>query len=82
MISEGSFSVQYIQQQTACPQFLEALQSMIGQQVAIQTGMHVQQGILTAAFPDLVVLEVCQVPFYYRLEEIIWVSPVLMNHRG
>ena len=62
-----------------CPTFVEAMQSLLNHPVAVQTGKHVQQGILTAVFPDLLVLEVCQIPFYFRVEEIVWVSPVLMK---
>ena len=69
-----------MQHTATCPQFLEAMQSLVGQQVAIQTGMHVQQGVLTAAFPDFVVLEICGVPFYFRVEEIVWISPIFMQN--
>jgi len=56
--------------------FLEAMQSLVGKNVAIQTGLNVKQGLLVAVFPDLVVLEVCQVPFYYRVADITWVTPL------
>ena len=56
--------------------FYEAMQSLVGKNVAIQTGLNVKQGLLVAAFPDLVVLEVCQVPFYYRVADITWVTPL------
>ena len=56
--------------------FYEAMQSLVGKNVAIQTGLNVKQGLLVAVFPDLVVLEVCQVPFYYRVADITWVTPL------
>ena len=56
--------------------FYEAMQSLVGKNVAIQTGLNAKQGLLVAAFPDLVVLEVCQVPFYYRVADITWVTPL------
>ena len=56
--------------------FLEAMQSLVGKNVAIQTGLNVKQGLLVAVFPDFVVLEVCQVPFYYRVADITWVTPL------
>ena len=61
---------------TARNPFYEAMQSLVGKNVAIQTGLNVKQGLLVAAFPDLVILEVCHVPFYYRVEEITWVTPL------
>ena len=61
--------------------FYEAMQSLVGKNVAIQTGLNVKQGLLVAVFPDLVVLEVCQVPFYYRVADITWVTPLTEHMR-
>lgn len=68
-------------QSTMTPCFLEALQSFVGQQVAIQTNNQVQQGVLTAALNDFVILEICNVPFYFQLSKITWVSPVFLSQR-
>lgn len=56
--------------------FVESVHALVGQKVVIQSGMHSKQGTLAAVFQDLVVLEVCQTPFYYRLDEITWIMPL------
>lgn len=56
--------------------WLEAIQPFLGKMVAVQqTGNRVQQGILAAICPDYIVLDVCGMPFYIRIEQIVWVTP-------
>ncbi len=58
--------------------WLEAIQPFLGQMVAVQqTGNRVQHGILAAICPDYIVLDVCRTPFYIRMEQIVWVTPVV-----
>lgn len=56
--------------------FCEAMQSLVGKHVAVKMGMNALQGVLQAVYPDLLVLDVCQTPFYIRTEEVTWVSPL------
>lgn len=57
--------------------FAATMQSLIGQMVAVQmTSNHVKQGILTMVTVDYLVLEVCRVPFYIRLNEVQWIAPL------
>lgn len=58
--------------------WLEAIQNYLGQMVAVQQeGNRVQQGILAAICPDYIVLDVCQTPFYIRIDKIVWIMPFL-----
>lgn len=64
----GSYPNQY---------WIEAIQPYLGHHVAVQqTGNHVQQGILAVVCPDYIMLDVCRTPFYIRMDQIVWVSPV------
>lgn len=61
--------------QSTNPYLYETLKAMVGQPVAVQlSAMQVQQGILRAVLPDHIVLLVCQVPFFIRMDEIVWVT--------
>ena len=61
--------------------WIEAIQPFLGQMVAVQqTGNHVQHGILAAICPDYILLDVCRTPFYIRMEQIVWVTPLMKNH--
>lgn len=62
------------------PYLYETVKMMVGQSVAVQTVKNVQQGILTSVFPDHIVVEVCNVPFFIRMEEIVWVT-LLMRRK-
>lgn len=45
--------------------------------VAVQmTSNHVKQGILKLVTLDYLLLDVCRVPFYVRLDEVQWVTPI------
>lgn len=58
------------------PYLYETLQGLIGQMIAVQqTGNHVQQGILTGVLPDHLVLDVCRIPFFIRMDQVVWVTP-------
>ncbi len=60
--------------------WLEAIQPFLGQMVAVQqTGNHVQQGVLAAICPDYIILDVCRMPFFIRIDQIVWVTPFLKN---
>ncbi|ATP41240.1 hypothetical protein CSE16_14910 [Solibacillus sp. R5-41] len=68
MVQPGNFPNYYL---------LDALQSYLGKMVAVQqTGNHVQQGILTSICPDYITLDVYGVPFFIRIEQVVWVNPL------
>lgn len=56
------------------PYLYETIKMLVGQPIVVQTVKNVQQGILTSVLPDHIVVEVCQVPFFIRIEEIVWVT--------
>lgn len=57
--------------------FAASVQALVGQMVAVQmTSNHVKQGILKLVTLDYVLLDVCRVPFYIRLDEVQWITPV------
>lgn len=60
--------------QISNPYLFETVRGLIGQQIVVQTGMHIQQGLLTAVLPDHIVVEICQTPFFIRMDEIVWIS--------
>lgn len=62
------------------PYLYETVKMMVGQSVAVQTVKNVQQGMLTSVLPDHIVVEVCHVPFFIRMEEIVWVT-LLMKRK-
>lgn len=56
--------------------FAASIQGLVGQMVAVQmTSNHVKQGTLTFVTADYLVLDVCRVPFYIRLDEVQWITP-------
>lgn len=59
------------------PYLYETVRMMVGQSVVVQTVKNVQQGILTSVLPDHIVVEVCQTPFFIRMEEIVWITLAL-----
>lgn len=57
------------------PYFNETAENFIGQKIIVQTSAKtVQQGILRYVLPQYIVLEIGQVPFFIRTEQIIWLS--------
>ncbi|KOS67895.1 tyrosyl-tRNA deacylase [Lysinibacillus contaminans] len=56
------------------PYLYETVRMLVGQPIVVQTVKNVQQGMLTSVLPDHIVVEVCQVPFFIRMEEIVWVT--------
>ena len=59
------------------PYLYETVRMMVGQSVVVQTVKNVQQGVLTSVLPDHIVVEVCQTPFFIRMEEIVWITLAL-----
>ena len=59
------------------PYLYETVRMMVGQSVVVQTVKNVQQGVLTSVLPDHIVVEVCNTPFFIRMEEIVWITLAL-----
>ncbi|MCM3359127.1 MULTISPECIES: YuzF family protein [unclassified Psychrobacillus] len=53
----------------------QAAESLIGTNIAVQTTKNILQGKLTAVAPDHLVVNVGGVPFYVRIQAIVWISP-------
>lgn len=63
--------------------FATMVQGLVGQMVAVQmTSNHVKQGVLAMVTADYVVLDVCRVPFYIRMCEVQWISPVQIRNKA
>ncbi len=60
--------------QISNPYLYETVKGLIGQQIAVQTGKNIQHGVLTAVLPDHIVIEICQTPFFIRMDEIVWIT--------
>ena len=60
--------------QISNPYLYETVKGLIGQQIAVQAGKNIQHGVLTAVLPDHIVLEICQTPFFIRMDEIVWIT--------
>ncbi len=60
--------------QMSNPYLFETARGLIGQDIVVQTGNHIQQGLLTAVLPDHIVVEICQTPFFIRMDEIVWIT--------
>lgn len=57
------------------PYFNETVKNLIGQMLTVHTSAKtVQQGILRCVLPQHIVLEIGQVPFFIRTDEIICLS--------
>ncbi len=57
------------------PYFNEIAKNLIGQMITVQTSAKiVKNGKLMHVLPHHIVLEIGQVPFSIRTEEIIWLS--------
>ena len=54
--------------------FCEMLAGAVGKMIAVQADMVIKHGVLRAVYPDHIVLEVCHVPFYIRMDKIVWIS--------
>lgn len=54
--------------------FCEMLNGAIGKMIAVQADMVIKHGVLRAVYPDHIVLDVCHVPFYIRMDKIVWIS--------
>jgi Protein of unknown function (DUF2642) len=64
------------------PYFNETAKNFIGQMLTVQTSAKtVQQGILRYVLPHHIVLEIGQVPFLIRTEEIAWLALSGANSR-
>ncbi len=55
----------------------KSAKEMIGYHVAVQTTRSVLQGKITSVTPDHIVLDVKGVPFYVRVQQIVWISPTI-----
>lgn len=54
--------------------FCEMLSGAVGKMIAVQADMVIKHGVLRAVYPDHIVLDVCHVPFYIRMDKIVWIS--------
>ncbi|MDZ5711096.1 YuzF family protein [Jeotgalibacillus haloalkalitolerans] len=57
------------------PFVYQALNSLVGTMITVQTTKNPVQGTLTSAAPDHIVIEINQVPFFIRTQQIVWISP-------
>ncbi|MBD7945261.1 MULTISPECIES: DUF2642 domain-containing protein [Psychrobacillus] len=53
----------------------QAAQSLMGTNIAVQTTKNILQGKLTMVAPDHIVVSVGGVPFYVRIQAIVWITP-------
>lgn len=66
--------VENMSMQISNPYLFETVKGLMGQQIVVQTGKNIQRGVLTSVFPDHIVLEICQTPFFIRMDEIVWIT--------
>nr|WP_254434272.1 YuzF family protein [Halobacillus sp. Marseille-Q1614] len=57
------------------PYVYQTLSSIIGQGVVVETTQGSVRGNLQTVMPDHIVVEVAEVPFFIRTQQIVWVSP-------
>lgn len=57
------------------PYMYQALHSMVGRHLAVQTNRGSVRGKLVNVMPDHIVVEVNGTPFFVRVAQIIWVLP-------
>ncbi|MBM7579027.1 YuzF family protein [Jeotgalibacillus terrae] len=57
------------------PFVYQAVNSLIGSMITVQTTKNPVQGMLTSAAPDHIVIEINKVPFFIRTQQIVWISP-------
>ncbi|WP_017727505.1 YuzF family protein [Halalkalibacterium ligniniphilum] len=58
------------------PFFIQALQSVGGSEVIIETSRGNIRGAVADVKPDHVVMQVEQSMFFIRIQEIVWMMPV------
>lgn len=61
------------------PYVYQALQKMKDQHLAVRTTRGTVHGMLKHVTPDHILLDVSQVPFFIRNQEIVWVAPAVMS---
>lgn len=71
MFLEG---VENMSMQISNPYLFETIKGLTGQQIVVQTGKNIQRGVLTSVLPDHIVIEICQTPFFIRMDEIVWIT--------
>ncbi|MCA0989320.1 YuzF family protein [Guptibacillus algicola] len=57
------------------PYVYETLQSINGSMVTVETTRGSLRGVLSTVMPDHIVVQVNQVPFFIRIQQIVWVFP-------
>ncbi|MGM7685218.1 YuzF family protein [Cytobacillus sp. Hm23] len=57
------------------PYVYQALSSIRGTNVVVQTTQGSLRGILQTVMPDHIVIEVSKSPFFVRTQHIVWISP-------
>ena len=55
----------------------EKAKDLFGYHVAVQTTRNVLTGKIASVTPDHIVLDVKGVPFYIRVQQIVWISPTI-----
>ncbi|WP_227394600.1 YuzF family protein [Jeotgalibacillus aurantiacus] len=57
------------------PYVFQALNTLIGKPITVQTTKNPVQGMLKSVAPDHFVVEINQTPFFIRTQEVVWISP-------
>ncbi|WP_425432226.1 YuzF family protein [Halobacillus massiliensis] len=57
------------------PYVYQTLSSLTGQGVVVETIRGSLRGKLRTVMPDHIIVEVNNVPFFIRTQQIVWVSP-------
>ncbi len=57
------------------PYVYQTLLSIQGKRIVVETTRGSLRGRLQTVMPDHIVIEVNQVPFFVRTQQIVWVSP-------
>ncbi|TFD99738.1 YuzF family protein [Jeotgalibacillus salarius] len=57
------------------PYVYQALNTLVGKPITVQTTKNPVQGMLSSVAPDHIVIEINEVPFFIRTQEIVWISP-------
>ena len=66
--------------QMSNPYLFETVKGLVGQRIVVQTGKNIQHGLLASVLPDHIVLEICQTPFFIRMDEIVWITLARVMH--
>ncbi|CAM4284633.1 YuzF family protein [Paenibacillus tarimensis] len=57
------------------PYLYESLQPLSGKWVALDTPCGSLRGVLKSVMPDHIIVQVGEMPFYVRIQQLIWIYP-------